>query len=107
MTPQNGHAAATQAPPHAQPAKPLADLGGFLDDRFRGAKGMRSFFRKIFPDHWSFMLGEIALPARSRKRAFNGFAVVAASSPREVLLSSASPTAPAPSPRAAGNPCRS
>ena len=41
--------------------KPLSGLGGFLDDRFRGAKGMRSFLKKIFPDHWSFLLGEIAL----------------------------------------------
>ncbi len=39
----------------------LGGVGGYLDDRFRGAKGIRSFFRKIFPDHWSFLLGEIAL----------------------------------------------
>src|ERR1022692_2379010 len=39
----------------------LAGTGGFLDDRVRGAKGFRTFFRKIFPDHWSFLLGEIAL----------------------------------------------
>lgn len=39
----------------------LAGVGGALDDRFRGAKGFRTFFRKIFPDHWTFMLGEIAL----------------------------------------------
>ncbi len=35
--------------------------GGWLDDRFRGAKGFRTAFRKIFPDHWTFLLGEIAL----------------------------------------------
>jgi ubiquinol-cytochrome c reductase cytochrome b subunit len=46
----------------APPApKPLTGLGGWLDDRFRGAKGMRSFLKKVFPDHWSFLLGEIAL----------------------------------------------
>ncbi|MHB1594659.1 MAG: cytochrome bc1 complex cytochrome b subunit [Streptosporangiaceae bacterium] len=39
----------------------LAGVGGYLDDRFRGAKGLRTFMRKIFPDHWTFMLGEIAL----------------------------------------------
>jgi len=39
----------------------LAGTGSFLDDRFRGAKGFRTFFRKIFPDHWTFLLGEIAL----------------------------------------------
>jgi ubiquinol-cytochrome c reductase cytochrome b subunit len=32
-----------------------------LDDRLGVAKGGRSFLDKIFPDHWSFMLGEIAL----------------------------------------------
>src|SRR6202042_1370651 len=39
----------------------IEGLGGFLDDRFRGAKGFRTLFRKIFPDHWTFLLGEIAL----------------------------------------------
>src|ERR1022692_1800974 len=39
----------------------LEGAGGFLDDRFRGAKGFRTLFRKIFPDHWTFLLGEIAL----------------------------------------------
>ncbi len=32
-----------------------------LDDRLGVAKGGRTFMDKIFPDHWSFMLGEIAL----------------------------------------------
>jgi ubiquinol-cytochrome c reductase cytochrome b subunit len=32
-----------------------------LDERFGVAKGGRVFLDKIFPDHWSFMLGEIAL----------------------------------------------
>ena len=32
-----------------------------LDDRLGVAKGGRSLLDKIFPDHWSFMLGEIAL----------------------------------------------
>jgi ubiquinol-cytochrome c reductase cytochrome b subunit len=39
----------------------VSGLGGWLDDRFHGAKGLRTFMRKVFPDHWSFMLGEIAL----------------------------------------------
>jgi ubiquinol-cytochrome c reductase cytochrome b subunit len=34
---------------------------GELDDRLGVAKGGRTFMDKIFPDHWSFMLGEIAL----------------------------------------------
>ena len=32
-----------------------------LDDRLGVAKAGRTFLDKIFPDHWSFMLGEIAL----------------------------------------------
>ena len=32
-----------------------------IDDRLGAAKGGRTFLDKIFPDHWSFMLGEIAL----------------------------------------------
>ena len=32
-----------------------------LDDRLGVAKGGRVLLDKIFPDHWSFMLGEIAL----------------------------------------------
>jgi quinol---cytochrome-c reductase cytochrome b subunit len=39
----------------------LEGVGRALDDRFRGAKGFRTLFRKIFPDHWTFLLGEIAL----------------------------------------------
>ena len=41
--------------------KALGGLGGWVDDRFRVAKGTRTLLRKVFPDHWSFMLGEIAL----------------------------------------------
>ena len=33
----------------------------WVDDRLGVAKGGRVFLDKIFPDHWSFMLGEIAL----------------------------------------------
>src|SRR5438309_10462201 len=39
----------------------VSGVGGWLDDRFHGAKGVRVMMRKVFPDHWSFMLGEIAL----------------------------------------------
>src|SRR6201996_2841457 len=39
----------------------LDGVGGWLDDRFHGAKGVRVLMKKVFPDHWSFMLGEIAL----------------------------------------------
>jgi quinol---cytochrome-c reductase cytochrome b subunit len=39
----------------------LSGVGGWLDDRFHGAGGVRVLMKKVFPDHWSFMLGEIAL----------------------------------------------
>ncbi|HXP54490.1 MAG TPA: cytochrome b, partial [Streptosporangiaceae bacterium] len=41
--------------------KPLSKQAGELDDRFHAAKGVRTFMRKVFPDHWTFLLGEIAL----------------------------------------------
>jgi ubiquinol-cytochrome c reductase cytochrome b subunit len=39
----------------------LEGTGRFFDDRLRVARPVRGFLRKIFPDHWSFLLGEIAL----------------------------------------------
>jgi ubiquinol-cytochrome c reductase cytochrome b subunit len=39
----------------------LEGVGDFLDDRLHGARGVRVLLRKIFPDHWSFLLGEIIL----------------------------------------------
>jgi ubiquinol-cytochrome c reductase cytochrome b subunit len=39
----------------------LEGVGGWLDDRFHGARGVRVLLRKVFPDHWSFLLGEIIL----------------------------------------------
>jgi ubiquinol-cytochrome c reductase cytochrome b subunit len=39
----------------------IGSVSEWLDDRLGLAKGGRVFFNKIFPDHWSFMLGEIAL----------------------------------------------
>ena len=32
-----------------------------IDDRFQVATPLRRMFNKVFPDHWSFLLGEIAL----------------------------------------------
>ncbi len=32
-----------------------------LDQRFHPAAGLRRQFNKVFPTHWSFMLGEVAL----------------------------------------------
>ncbi len=38
-----------------------AAAAGQLDDRFQLATPLRRLFNKVFPDHWSFLLGEIAL----------------------------------------------
>ncbi len=46
----------------ATPAgKAAGGLGRFMDDRFTSAGFMRRTANKVFPDHWSFLLGEIAL----------------------------------------------
>jgi ubiquinol-cytochrome c reductase cytochrome b subunit len=39
----------------------LADTANYLDERVGVAGILKEFGRKIFPDHWSFMLGEVAL----------------------------------------------
>jgi ubiquinol-cytochrome c reductase cytochrome b subunit len=39
----------------------LEGTGAWLDDRLHGARGVRVLLRKIFPDHWTFLLGEINL----------------------------------------------
>jgi ubiquinol-cytochrome c reductase cytochrome b subunit len=36
-------------------------MARWLDDRLRASNFARSALNKIFPDHWSFMLGEVAL----------------------------------------------
>ncbi|MGW4963342.1 cytochrome bc1 complex cytochrome b subunit [Nonomuraea sp. NPDC004186] len=41
--------------------KAIAGPSTFLDDRLGGANFLKRNLRKIFPDHWSFLLGEIAL----------------------------------------------
>jgi ubiquinol-cytochrome c reductase cytochrome b subunit len=40
---------------------PTFGLPRWIDDRLRAAHFVRSVLNKVFPDHWSFMLGEIAL----------------------------------------------
>jgi ubiquinol-cytochrome c reductase cytochrome b subunit len=34
---------------------------GYVDERFKLSGWVRDYGRKVFPDHWSFMLGEVAL----------------------------------------------
>jgi ubiquinol-cytochrome c reductase cytochrome b subunit len=54
---------ATTAPaPSSGPKQTTAaKLGGFADSRLGLATVIKGGARKIFPDHWSFMLGEVAL----------------------------------------------
>ena len=37
------------------------NVAGYVDDRTGAAKWLKKNLTKVFPDHWSFMLGEIAL----------------------------------------------
>ena len=39
----------------------LARLGRWFDDRLGASRFARSALDKVFPDHWSFMVGEVAL----------------------------------------------
>lgn len=41
----------------------LSGLAGALDERVGGGAWAKKAMRKIFPDHWTFLLGEIALYA--------------------------------------------
>ncbi|TNU73809.1 ubiquinol-cytochrome c reductase cytochrome b subunit [Miniimonas arenae] len=47
--------------PTTPAAKLAAGTGDFFDTRIGAGKLVKEFARKVFPDHWSFMLGEIAL----------------------------------------------
>ena len=38
-----------------------ANLGKGVDERYQVATPLRGLLNKVFPDHWSFLLGEIAL----------------------------------------------
>src|SRR5262245_25955112 len=52
MSPKKKRMSLTQVP---------AQVGIGLDERFQGATILRRVFNKVFPNHWSFLLGEIAL----------------------------------------------
>ena len=45
----------------AGPEKATRTTLRYVDDRLGSAGFLRRSFNKVFPDHWSFMLGEIAL----------------------------------------------
>ncbi|MFC0113086.1 cytochrome bc1 complex cytochrome b subunit [Kibdelosporangium aridum] len=42
-------------------AKAAAAAGNWADDRLHAAGGIRRQLNKVFPTHWSFLLGEVAL----------------------------------------------
>ena len=54
---------AAQAPQRRSnaPRTPQGKAAKFFDDRLNVAGAMRKQLNKVFPDHWSFMMGEIAL----------------------------------------------
>lgn len=50
-----------QAPAQAKPATKGGAVAAYVDDRLASANFTKRLLDKVFPDHWSFMLGEIAL----------------------------------------------
>ena len=50
-----------QAPAHAAPTTKGGAVGYYIDDRLASASFTKRLVDKVFPDHWSFMLGEVAL----------------------------------------------
>src|SRR3982750_2614934 len=44
-----------------EPRTPQGKLGKWFDERLTLAGPMRKQLNKVFPDHWTFMMGEIAL----------------------------------------------
>ena len=52
---------ATRASGDSSAATPVAKAGDWADERLTAASVLRRTLNKVFPDHWSFMMGEIAL----------------------------------------------
>jgi ubiquinol-cytochrome c reductase cytochrome b subunit len=48
-------------PPRGPVLRRIADATGEIDERFHPASNVRKIANKVFPDHFSFLLGEIAL----------------------------------------------
>jgi ubiquinol-cytochrome c reductase cytochrome b subunit len=51
------------ARPDARAPAPGTETVRFIDERLGASPGLRKAMRYVFPEHWSFMLGEIALYA--------------------------------------------
>ena len=45
----------------SQGEKVLGTVANYVDERTGAAKWLKKNLLKVFPDHWSFLLGEIAL----------------------------------------------
>lgn len=52
---------APAGPSYSPRVKKVGGVAGWIDDRTGAAKGIGYLMKKVFPDHWSFMLGEIAM----------------------------------------------
>ncbi|MFQ6170553.1 cytochrome b [Oryzobacter sp. R7] len=52
--------APAEAPPSAA-ARKIGGVAGWVDDRTGASKPVGYLMKKVFPEHWSFMLGEIAM----------------------------------------------
>jgi ubiquinol-cytochrome c reductase cytochrome b subunit len=50
-----------ERPPGKRPASALGRGADWVDERFTASKLTRATLNKVFPDNWSFMMGEIAL----------------------------------------------
>ena len=63
MTIDTSKVATTNATTAATPRKPskIGAAASWADDRLGLATSQKKMVRKVFPEHWSFMLGEIAL----------------------------------------------
>ena len=48
-------------PDETEPRSGRGSVLGWLDERTSAARVVRAGMRKVFPDHWSFLLGEVAL----------------------------------------------
>ena len=51
----------TSTAPKKKGGGAVGGVANWMDERTGGAKGMRYLMNKVFPDHWSFMLGEVAM----------------------------------------------
>lgn len=52
---------APAAAPTPPALKAVGGVAGWLDDRTGAAKPVGYLMKKVFPEHWSFMLGEVAM----------------------------------------------